>query len=204
MDQLAQLDAFLLVGGKSSRMGRDKALLEIGGRSLLERAAALLVPLAASVSLVGESPRYAEFGLPMIADRWPGAGPLGGIATALFRARQPWSLVLACDLPFVTGDFLRWLCARAVSDTQNSFDALVPATKQGLEPLCAAYRSSSVRALDQALVRGARKVTDGLAALRVQLVPEIEWRSFSPDASLFRNLNSWQDYLAARSALELR
>ncbi len=202
MPQFAQVDAFILAGGQSSRMGHDKAMLEIGGKALVARAAQTLAPLAATVSVVGEQRRAAEFGLPVLTDCWPGAGPLGAIATALMSASNAWIFVLACDMPYVSGEWLTWLFDQATSAPADSFDALVPVTTNGLEPLCAMYRADCAAALAKAVDAGVRKVTNGLAVLKIQSVPEMEWRRFSPDGVLFRNLNTWQDYLDARAALE--
>ncbi len=94
-------------------MGRDKTLLEIGGKTLIERAASLCEPLVTSVTLVGDSQRITGIRFPALADRWPGAGPLGAIATALGAAQQPWCLVLACDMPNVSVDWLEWLLVHA-------------------------------------------------------------------------------------------
>jgi len=151
MHRFAHVDAFILAGGESSRMGRDKALVEIGGKPLLLRAVQLLEPLAASVTIVGEKRRNGEFGAPVLTDRWPGAGPLGAIATALANANNAWALILACDMPLITVEWLSWLCDRATSASADSFDALVPATANGLEPLCALYRTACLAALTKAL-----------------------------------------------------
>ncbi len=202
MKRYAEIEAFILAGGKSSRMGRDKAKLEIGGVPLLTRAAQMLSPLAANVMVVGEERRAAEFGLPVLTDYWPGAGPLGAIATALMSASCPWAFVLACDMPFVTSEWIEWLFERIASAPTDSFDGLVPATEHGIEPLCAVYRKACHKTLANVLDGGVRKVTNGLAVLKIQSVPEAEWRPFSPDGSLFRNLNTWQDYLDARASLE--
>jgi molybdenum cofactor guanylyltransferase len=201
MQRFSQVDAFILAGGKGSRMGRDKASLEIAGKSLVARAAQMLTPIAATVTIVAEERRAAEFGLPVLTDCWPGAGPLGAIATALMSASNPWVFVLACDMPFVNADWLAWLFERAISAPPDSFDALVPATVNGLEPLCAIYRSDCHAVLTKAMEQGVRKVMNGLALLKIQSVQEFEWRRFSRDGSLFRNLNTWQDYLDARAAL---
>ncbi len=92
MSLFPNVEAFLLVGGKSSRMGRDKAFLELNGAPLIQRTANLLAPLVAKITLVTSATapadskntnRYSTFGLPTVIDRWPNAGPLGGIATAL-------------------------------------------------------------------------------------------------------------------------
>jgi molybdenum cofactor guanylyltransferase len=194
-----QVEAFILAGGKSSRMGRDKALLEIGGKTLIERAAALCAPLVANVTLMGDPQRYSKFVSYVLGDRWPGAGPLGAIATALGAAKQPWCLVLACDMPNVSADFLEWILEHA---DKSSADAIVPETSRGLEPLCAIYRAGCASKFSAALDSGVRKVTDGLDLIKTELISENDWRKFSPDENLFQNLNTWEDYLSAKQRLE--
>jgi molybdopterin-guanine dinucleotide biosynthesis protein A len=195
-----QAEAFILAGGESSRMGRDKAMLEIGGKTLIERAASLCEPLVANITLMGNPDRFKTIRFPALADQWHAAGPLGAIATALGTAQQPWCLVLACDMPNVSANFLEWILERA---SKSSADAVVPETSRGLEPLCAIYRAAHALNLSAALDAGVRKVTDGLARLNVELIGENEWRKFSPDGDLFQNLNTWEDYLSAKTRLEV-
>lgn len=196
-------------------MGRDKALLEIAGKPLLLRTAGLLSPMVASITLVtagdastsaanlGEPSPHARFGFPLIGDRWPGAGPLGGIATSLAAARQPWSIILACDLPYLTGDWLAWLLGRAAnSQVDEPADIFIPESARGLEPLCAVYRSACAPVLAAALERGVRKVTDAIAKLNLERIAEKDWRRFSPDGKLFHNMNTPWDYQEARSHFE--
>jgi len=195
------VEAFILVGGKSSRMGRDKALLELDGVPLIRRIVDLLNPLVARTTLVGEPECYADFGMPVLADRWLEAGPLGGIATALAAARAPWCLMLACDMPFVTNEWITFLLGeidRLQSQSPEQVDAIIPETARGLEPLCALYRASCAPILAAALDRGVRKLTDALAELSTKRICESEWRRFSTDGNLFGNLNTWQDYLEAQ------
>jgi molybdopterin-guanine dinucleotide biosynthesis protein A len=198
MPRFSQVDGFILVGGKSSRMGRDKALLELAGTPLLTRVAALLVPLVAQIMLAGDPQQFGKFGYPVVEDRWPDAGPLGAIATALAASSEPWSFILACDLPYLTGDWLAWLLGRATKTAQSKpVDIFVPETAHGLEPLCAVYRSACAATLAAALDRGVRKVSDSFAGLIVERIAESEWRKFSPDGKLFRNMNTPEDYQEA-------
>ncbi|HXN63828.1 MAG TPA: molybdenum cofactor guanylyltransferase [Candidatus Acidoferrales bacterium] len=200
MPPFPNLEGFVLVGGKSSRMGRDKALLEVAGRPLVARMADLLAPIVSRVTLVGNPQHYAQFGLPVAADSWPGEGPLGGMVTALDAARAPWCVIVACDLPFLTADWLRFLCERATGlGEESDVDAIVPESTRGLEPLCAVYRKACAKPLRAAFERGIRKVTDALAELKLERIAETEWRAFSPDGSLFRNINTPEDYDAIRS-----
>jgi molybdopterin-guanine dinucleotide biosynthesis protein A len=190
------IDGFILAGGESSRMGQDKALLEIGGLTLLERAAQLLAGVAGQVSVIGPPRAMAGMAAPFVPDDFPGAGPLGGIATALRVARQPWCLVLACDLPYLTQAWLEFLAGRAI---RARCDALLPHSEKGFEPLCAMYRVSCVPAIRAALGRGVRKVTDGLEGLAVETIPAQDWRPFDPQGNLFKNMNTPEDCEEARA-----
>ncbi len=210
MPLFSNVEAFLLVGGKSSRMGRDKAFLELNGASLIQRTADLLAPLTAKTTLVISATQpanatntnpYSTFQLPTLADRWPNAGPLGGIATALSTAQTSWSLILACDMPFLTKEWLTFLLSQ-ISGVSDQIDAIVPETNRGLEPLCAIYGSTCAPTFAAALDRGERKVTDVVSTLNLKRVNENEWRQFSPAGNLFGNLNSWQDYLNAQQRLK--
>src|SRR6058998_1400393 len=93
---------FVLVGGRSSRMGRDKACLPLQGRTLLEHVAAAVAAAAGSVTLVGSPERYQNLGFRVIADSLPGCGPLGGIHTALGASPADWNLIVACDMPGIS------------------------------------------------------------------------------------------------------
>jgi len=160
---------FVLTGGASRRMGRDKALLAWEGAALVEHVAGRVREAAGSVTLVGAPERYAALGLPAIADRRPCAGPLAGIEAALAVTSAEWNLVVACDMPSVTTDFLAALLAEA---ERSSGDCLVPATPSGrLEPLCAVYRRGCLEPFKQALDGGVRAVVEALALVRAMPRP---------------------------------
>src|ERR1043166_6636137 len=116
------VSGFILAGGISSRMGRDKGLLEFAGLPLIVQTARLIEPLVSSTAVIGAPERYAGLGLRVIGDQFfdsqepnaPGAGPLAGIATALATSSTIWNLVLACDLPYLTSAWLEWLLSRAI------------------------------------------------------------------------------------------
>ncbi len=175
----------MLAGGKSSRMGADKALLPFRGGTLAGHVAAAVAAAAGSVAVIGDPQKYSSLGYPVIPDRIPGAGPLGGIETALNCTSSDWNLVLACDMPAVSVDFLRNLLDAA---ERSEADALVPAGPSGRpEPLCAVYHRRCGSALRQALDSGVRKVTEALAALRVQ-----KWSVIDP--AWFENLNTPEEW----------
>jgi molybdenum cofactor guanylyltransferase len=198
MNSIRQIAAFILAGGESSRMGRDKALLELGGMPLILRTARLVEAAAGPPAVIGNPEAYEPLGLRLIADDWPGAGPLGGIATALRASDAPWSLVVACDLPYLTRDWLEYLIARALA---SQMDAVVPMNALGAEPLCAIYHKRAEPAISSALERGTRKVTDGLKDVRIEAIAPTEWKAFDSEGLLFKNMNSPEDYEEARAKL---
>src|SRR5208282_6089559 len=119
---------YILAGGESSRMGRDKALLVIGGAPLVGRTAALVALLTGPPTIIGAPERYESFGYRVIGDDAPGLGPLGGIATALRDSRESWNLIVGCDLPFLTNEWLAYLIDRAL---RSQADAVVPQSAAG-------------------------------------------------------------------------
>ena len=193
-----QIASFILAGGVSSRMKRDKALLEIGGATLLARTARLLESVVGAPSVIGDPTAYESFAMPVIADDWPGAGPLGGIATALRASNAAWNLVVACDLPYLTREWLDFLVARALA---SAADAVLPMSARGAEPLCAMYHKRGEQAIRTALESGVRKVTDGLQNIRVEQIPPAEWKAFDSEGLLFKNMNLPRDYQEAAARL---
>jgi molybdenum cofactor guanylyltransferase len=187
---------FILAGGESSRMGRDKALLELGGISLLVRTVRLLDSVTAPASVISNVNAYRSLGVHLIGDDWPGAGPLGGIATALRASPAQWSLVVACDLPYLHKSWLDYLVARALVSTA---DAVVPLSAHGLEPLSAVYHKRSEPAIRSVLEQGTRKLTDGLKKLCLETIEPAEWKGFDSEGLLFKNMNSPGDYKEARA-----
>ena len=193
---------FILAGGESSRMGVDKGLLEIAGVPMIVRAARLAEAVTGTPAVVVGAPeKYRGLGLRAIADDWPGCGPLGGIATALRASEADWNLIVACDLPHLTQEWLQYLLQRARDSAEEAVVAMnvTPANKRGAEPLCAMYHKGSEPALRRALERGVRKVTDGLAQLRVEVIEPAEWKGFDSDGLLFKNVNTPADYEEAKA-----
>lgn len=199
MAKLEAVAGFILTGGASVRMGRDKALLEIGGVPLALRTARLLESLVGRATLIGPPERYAALGLPAVADDEPGQGPLGGIATALRISEYDWNLVVGCDLPYLTAAWLEFLIAAAL---RVKADALIPQSAHGrAEPLCAMYHRRCLPTIQVELGLGIRKVTTGLAALAVASLPYEQWKQFDSHGHLFKNMNTPEDYDEAKREL---
>ena len=183
-------------------MGRDKALLELGGVALILRAVKLVEAIAGGCTIVGAAERFASLHrakgarLRVVADDFPGAGPLGGIATALRASGAEWNLIVACDLPYLTSEWLRYLTGRAL---RSDGDAVLPMNERGAEPLCAMYRKRAEGAIREVLGRGTRKVTDGLAQVPTEFIAPEDWKGFDSDGLLFKNMNSPADYEEAKT-----
>jgi molybdenum cofactor guanylyltransferase len=190
---------YILAGGESSRMGRDKAMLAPGGIPMILRIAEIVAPLAGPPIIIGPPSRYSALGYTVIPDDLPGIGPLAGIATALRHSNQPWNLILGCDLPFLTSNWLDYLVARAI---ESNADVVVPQSHAGPEPLCAMYRKTCVTAVLAAIANGIRKVTDAYAGLTVESVLPQEWKSFDETGQLFKNMNTPEDFQEAEAMFE--
>ena len=185
----------VLAGGQSRRMGRDKALLPLGGQTLIERVIAAASPLGCPYLIIGDPSSYTHLGLPVLPDRRPGLGPLGGLYTALSTTAAP-VLLLACDLPFLTPNFLRYLVNR-----RGPHQAVVPCTDAGLQPLCALYEPSCLAAVQAAIQADQLGMRDLLNNLSLDLVREKDWRPYDEHGLLFANLNAPAEYEQAQAAL---
>jgi molybdenum cofactor guanylyltransferase len=198
-ERAEDIAGFVLAGGKSSRMGRDKAMLEIGGVPMVVRTARLVESVAGTATIVGHASAHEPLDLRWIKDGWPGEGPLGAIVTALLASNAKWSLVVACDLPYVTGEWLEFLIARALP---SHADAVLARSERGLEPLCAMYGAHAKEKLNVVLSSGVRKVKEGLNRLDIETIEPDEWKRFDSDGLLFKNMNTPEDYEEARNRLE--
>jgi molybdenum cofactor guanylyltransferase len=171
---------FVLTGGRSSRMGRDKALLPIEGSLLVERTAERVRAAAGSVTLIGAPERYAHLGLPVAADLIEDCGPVGGLYTALKIGQADRNLLVACDMPGVTAEFLRELLDAA---RQSGSACLVPQTESGLHPLCAVYHRRAEGAVASAIEHKRFKMHDLLKILKAVSFPVA-------DARMLENVNT--------------
>lgn len=195
------MNAFVLAGGQSTRMGRDKALLELDGRPLIEHALAKLRALGCSTQIIGSRPDLARFA-PVIADNFFQMGPLGGIEAALAVTDAEQNLFLAVDLPWLPADFLRWIINRA-----GHTDALATIPRlQGLpQPLSAIYGRAMLPYLKSALAEGDAKVMRAVeraataTGLRVDtfdvesVAAAQSWSQPIPVHFWFHNLNTPRD-----------
>lgn len=186
--------AFILAGGRSSRMGADKAFLELAGKPLIARAVELAREIVPEVKIVGDSRKFASFGQ-AIQDVYRNCGPLGGIHAALTSSTAEWNLILAVDLPFVPVEFLKYLLMRAES---SGATVTVPLLGGYFQPLCAVYRRAFMVAAEQALYKGKNKIDQLFPEVTLCVVSEEEMSTNGFDISIFRNLNTPEDWQAAK------
>jgi molybdopterin-guanine dinucleotide biosynthesis protein A len=185
------VSGFVLAGGRSSRMGGDKARLEIGDQPLLLRAVNLLKAYMSSVAILGPAGLYEFIYDPVIPDLWPGEGPLAAILTALEHSDSEWNIFLACDLPLVTDRFIDLLirCVM-ISDA----DAVVPRTADGWQPLSAAYHVRCRTAFAQAIKEGRRSIVGLLEEIRVRVITQSDIVNAGLSNSEFANMNTPEDW----------
>jgi len=195
---------YVLAGGGSTRFGRDKALVEIGGAPMLLRMRLLLGDITKEVNVIAAPHKYAALGVTSLGDRWEEQGPLAGIITALQTTEEigvgaEWNLIVGCDMPFLTREWLTYLAERAQA---SGAEVLAPRSAQGLEPLCACWRTSAAAKLQQVFESGTRKITEAMKCLHMEVVDEADWKRFDTAGRLFWNMNTAADYDEAKRILE--
>jgi molybdopterin-guanine dinucleotide biosynthesis protein A len=196
-----EVNAFIIAGGKSSRMKQgvempssDKAFLALDGRFLIEHAI-YQARVADDIYIVGPKEKFSAYGR-VVLDIFPDAGPLGGVHAALKRTRADLNLMLPVDMPFMKRDFLTYMLEVAL---ENRAVVTVPRMNGRLQPLCAVYRKGLLDAAEHALKNGDHKVdaifpAQGTAFIDID-TPEMKDRGFSVD--MFDNINSPDDYKRA-------
>jgi len=170
----ASISGALLAGGKSRRMGQDKALLKVCGEMLWQRNRNILQSLCDEVFIAGERPDLASEDCPAHADLNPGSA-LAGLQTALVNARHDWVVVLPCDLPFPSPRLLQ-----ALIDARQGQQVVVPETAAGFEPLVGCYHRSLLPIIERQLERGNFRIFDFYPEVRTRTLGETElppgWR----------------------------
>jgi len=186
--------AAILAGGRARRLGgQDKSALIVDGVRFIDRQREALRPLTDRIVLVGYRGDHPP-PFPVEDDRWPEAGPLGGLATALLAATTERVLVLACDLPCVTTQFLAYL-----ANVDPDATAVLPASDGRWQPLCAMYARRAAGTFVTALTGGDRAVAPVVEQLRPRVIEPDEWAPFDRDGLLLANVNTPDDLVRIRS-----
>jgi molybdopterin-guanine dinucleotide biosynthesis protein A len=183
----------ILAGGRSRRMGRDKAALPAGDGTMVEHLVRRLGPVADEIIVAtGSTPAGVTLdGVQQVDDRYPGAGPLAGMHAGFLVAHQPWVWVVGCDLPDVEPGLGRFLL-----DLAPGFEAVVPRPDGEPEGVCALYDRNLLSTIQAQLEAGEHSIKNLMARCRVRIVPASALRTVDPELRSFRNVNTTADYEA--------
>jgi molybdopterin-guanine dinucleotide biosynthesis protein A len=177
-------------------MGRNKAFLELDGRSLIEIVVERMAGVCAEVLIVaGDARPYAGLGVPVVEDRFQSVGVLGGLHAGLGAAAHDLTLAVGCDMPFLNPDLLRAFAAWA-----EGFDVVLLRQGEQVEPLHGAYRRTCLPAIETAIRAKRRRIISFFPHVRVRYVTPDDVMPFDPALHSFRNVNTPQEWEAARAA----
>jgi molybdopterin-guanine dinucleotide biosynthesis protein A len=196
-----EIGCIVLAGGRGSRFGRDKAWLELKGQNLLQRQVANVGFLADEVIIVAAAGQKLPslktgVGLRIVTDIASGHGPLIGIYTGLLNSTSLYNLVLACDMPFINNELIRYMINLA-----TGFDAIVPKWRGWIEPLHAIYSRRCLSAMKNCLTRGELKIDSFLAQVSVRYIDKTEIEPIDPQGLSFYNINTERDLEKAEQLL---
>ena len=180
------ITAIILAGGKSSRMGTDKGLVDFNGQEMITYVLQHVKVVANDVLIISNHTGYEKFGYPVCEDIHKNQGPLGGIHAGLLNSKTAWNLVIGCDLPFVTKEFLAFLVSSIAEG-----DALVPIHDSFAEPLCALYHQSSFPKIESLLLKQELKMQTVVKELDTIFI-EVPTEIFN-STIIFRNINRPED-----------
>ena len=182
-------------------MGEDKGLLEIQGRPLVQHILDQVKGFGDETIIISnQSDSYRQFGYPVFQDVFPGKGSLGGLYSAIFHSKEPYSLVLACDMPFLSKPFLEYLVKLA-----PNYAAVVPRDRLNgfVEPFRAIYAKSCLPSFLADLTSNRLRISDGLKGLNVRYMDSPEIEKLAEPARLFFNVNEKTDLEKARILLKM-
>jgi len=184
------MNAVILVGGKSSRMGTNKAFLELKGKTFIELQIELLREMFDEISISANTPsEYEYLNLPIFKDIYPGKGPLGGIYTSLINSSSLHTFMLACDMPFVGPELIKHL-----KDLTKEYDVVIPKSENGLEPLHAFYSKNCIEPIKRELDENNLRIRSFFPQVNVKIVELDSLASSDHFKNSIKNLNTMDDY----------
>jgi len=186
----SNITGIILAGGKNSRMGTNKAFLEIDGTRLIDKTINIYRELFSEIIIVTNDPlSYVEFvDTTIVTDIYKGKGPLGGIYTGLFYSKNPYAFVSPCDMPYLNKDFISYMTNQA-----GNHDVIVPETAEGYQPLHAIYSRDCLPSIKRLLMLDKLKITGFYRDMRVLGISEEQSSPFNKNGRLFQNLNTPED-----------
>ena len=184
--------AVILAGGKSSRMGFDKQYIKLNGVLLIERQMQMLQNIFSEIVVVSNKPElYQDYNCILVEDQLRNFGPMGGIHAGLMAAKNQFSYFIACDMPHINEDYIMHMLNIIKEGPDNQ--AIITRFGQWLEPFNAFYSKSAISVFEQAYHEKTKKISKILEKAQVRYIEEAEARSYSPDWSMFANINTQQD-----------
>lgn len=184
------MTGIVLAGGKSTRMGKNKAFLELDGKPLIEKNLALLESLFSEVLISSNTPElYRSYGEKVVQDQYSGSGPFGGLQACLEEARAEYAFFVACDIPLLDPELIRFMASLT-----EGYECVVPRTEDGLHPLFAFYHKSCLPKIEDFLKVGHFKVIDLIPLLSVRYVEEKELARFGVPRLLMCNVNTPEEW----------
>jgi molybdopterin-guanine dinucleotide biosynthesis protein A len=189
-DRNRSVNAYILAGGKSSRMGRDKGLMPFKGKPLIQYVIEQLMPAVKSIVLVANNQEYKDFGLEVIGDYIKDIGPAGGIYTALRHTDASCNFIVGCDMPFVTTAAVEFIIQSSVQS-----QITLPVYHQTIEPLFGIYTKECSTKWHELVQQNIVKLNDMITYFKLQKLNMDNNELFS--ANLFRNINTQHDFANA-------
>jgi len=199
MKKRNDLTGIILSGGKSARMGKNKAFIEIEGTPIVDRIHGLFKNLFKEIIIVtNQKELFTNVDAKIYIDIFPNRGVLGGLYTGLFFSSFEHSFCVACDMPFLKRSVIEFLISK-----RSNFDVVVPMTKDGLEPLHAIYSKRCLEPIRRLLEQGRSKVIDLYAMVKVKTIEEHEFFGMDPKKESFINVNTPEDLLSIKKKSSL-
>lgn len=188
-----KITGVILAGGKSSRMGTDKGLMEFQGEKMISRTMKMFRGLFREIIVVTNLPLdYLDQDARIVTDIFPGKGPIGGIHTGLFFSSNEHAFFAACDMPFFSSEFISYMISRI-----GNYDIIVPETEKGAQPLHAIYSRKCLNRINTLIREDRLKVTGFYKSFRVLGIPPEEIARFDPENRIFLNVNTPEDLKGA-------
>ena len=185
-----EVTAIILAGGKSRRMGLNKAFLKYGSTTFIEHQVMMLRKIFDEIILsANDANAYTRLKLPIVSDIIPEKGPLSGICAGLSRAKSSHAFVIACDMPFINEKLILYLKSQI-----NGYDVVVPQTSRGLEPMHAFYSRNCIQPMHRCLEEGRLRIVDLFSEVKVKIVGEKEFAGLDESLQSLINLNTPEEY----------